>query len=257
VARLGSFAQVNVSYDGAGEDYAAVRGFDGTRAAETAIGLLTRGGIRVGVNVVLTRLTLPRLGDTLRRARALGAAEAQLLRYKPAGRAASLDYYARRLTPEQVDSFGETLSSLTVEHASEPRMSIRIDCSMVPFLSGSPAVYDHPESLVRAGVFGCEGGQALAAVKVDGRVAPCSFVPSTRLDAAGLVAGHEHDADLARWRAYPTSAPEPCASCAIAAVCKGGCKAVAAFVDGAYGPDPECPRVRAFRARPLGAEAAS
>ena len=39
--------------------------------------------------------------------------ELQLLRYKPAGRAASLDYLARRLTPAQCDALGETLRSLS------------------------------------------------------------------------------------------------------------------------------------------------
>ena len=46
-------------------------------------------GVRVGVNVVLTRESFPRLHETLARARGLGACEAQLLRYKPAGRAAT------------------------------------------------------------------------------------------------------------------------------------------------------------------------
>ena len=80
-------------------------------------------------------------------------------------------------------------------------------------------------------------------MKVDGRVAPCSFVAATGLTADGLVRGHEHDPDLARWRAFASHAPEPCASCAILAVCKGGCKVVSGFVDGEHGPDPECPRV--------------
>ncbi len=253
-ARLGSFAQVNVSYDGASEAYRDVRGFDGSRAAEGAIALLVQAGIRVGVNVVLTRATLPALPETLRRARALGASEAQLLRYKPAGRAAKLDYLTRRLTAEQVDGFAETLRALTLEHVASG-FSIRIDCAMVPFLAGDPALYVSPETLARAGVFGCEGGQALASVKVDGRVAPCSFVESTALDASALVRGHETDPDLARWRAYASNAAEPCASCAIASVCKGGCKAVSAFVDGVHGPDPECPRVRAHRARPAVAPA--
>ena len=247
VARLKSFAQVNVSYDGASEDYARVRGFDGARAAESAIALLVTSGIRVGVNVVLTRSTLDALPATLRRARAFGASEAQLLRYKPAGRAASLDYLARRLSPEQVACFGSTLRALTEEHAPTG-FSIRIDCSMVPFLAGDAALYAAPEALVRAGIFGCEGGQALASVKVDGRVAPCSFVESTALDASALVSGHEHDPELAAWRDFQAKAPEPCASCALAHVCKGGCKAVSRFVDGVHGPDPECPRVRAHRA---------
>jgi radical SAM protein with 4Fe4S-binding SPASM domain len=247
VARLTSFAQVNVSYDGAAEEYAQVRGFDGARAAEAAIALLAQSGIRVGVNVVLTRSTFHALPDTLRRARALGASEAQLLRYKPAGRAASLDYLTRRLSPEQVDGLGETLRSLSLEHAPAG-FSLRIDCSMVPFLSGDAALYAAPETLVRAGIFGCEGGQALAAVKVDGSVAPCSFVASTSLVAGDLTSGHALDADLARWRGFTASAPEPCRSCAMAQVCKGGCKAVSLFVDGVHGPDPECPRVRAHRA---------
>ncbi len=42
--RLRGFAQVNVSYDGGGEAYARVRGFDGAAAAEEAIGRLVRAG---------------------------------------------------------------------------------------------------------------------------------------------------------------------------------------------------------------------
>ena len=94
VAQLSHFAQVNVSYDGAAEDYVAVRGFDGAAAAESAIARLAEAGVTVGVNVVLTRATFPRLRDTLARAFAFGAKEAQLLRYKPAGRATNLDYLA-------------------------------------------------------------------------------------------------------------------------------------------------------------------
>ena len=149
VERLRSFAQVNISYDGGSEEYSQVRGFDGARAAESAVTLLAKAGIRVGVNVVLTRQTLPALAVTLRRARTLGAREAQLLRYKPAGRAATLDYLARRLSPAQVDAFGDTLRALTREHVREDAaesFSIRIDCSMVPFLSGDPALIPPPSS---------------------------------------------------------------------------------------------------------------
>src|SRR5262249_7177982 len=73
--KLRAFAQVNVSYDGAGDDYARVRGFDGARAAESAIARLAAAGIRVGVNIVLTRATFERLGATIARARSLGARE--------------------------------------------------------------------------------------------------------------------------------------------------------------------------------------
>ncbi len=247
IDRLRAFAQVNVSYDGAAGDYESVRGFDGARAAESAIGALAAAGMRVGVNVVLTRATFGRLASTLARARSLGACEAQLLRYKPAGRAASLDYLAQRLDAAQARSLGPTLRALVAELSPCGEFSIRIDCALVPFLSADDEIASDPAKLARFGVFGCEAGGALAAMTVDGVVAPCSFARPTSLRATDL-AKHGSDAELSRWRAYVAAPPDPCASCSIRAVCKGGCKVVASHLEGAHGPDPECPRVLAHRA---------
>jgi radical SAM protein with 4Fe4S-binding SPASM domain len=126
---------------------------------------------------------------------------------------------------------------------------------MVPFLSADRDLLADPSRLARAGIFGCEGGQALASVRVDGKVAPCSFTLPTRLMVDQLLRGHRHDADLARWRRDEARSSEPCTSCPIADVCKGGCQAVSTFVLGDHGPDPECPRVVDHRlaegARPL------
>ncbi|HEY3816044.1 MAG TPA: radical SAM protein [Polyangiaceae bacterium] len=244
--KLRGFAQVNVSYDGASETYARVRGFDGAGAAERAIERIARAGMRVGVNVVLTRESFPRVHETLARARELGACEAQLLRYKPAGRAASLDYLARRLTLDQARALGPTLRELSHTLCAEGDFHVRIDCALVAFLSADADLASDPARLTRFGVFGCEAGGALAAFTVDGRVSPCSFASATELRAIDL-ADHGGDAALARWRDYVGSPAEPCASCSLRSVCKGGCKVVAAHVDGAHGPDPECPRVVAFR----------
>jgi radical SAM protein with 4Fe4S-binding SPASM domain len=244
LARLAGFAQVNVSYDGDGATYASVRGFDGAAAAERAIARLAAAGVRVGVNVVLTRESFPRVAATLARAKALGACEAQLLRYKPAGRAASLDYLARRLTAEQARALGPTLRELARTLCDDGAFHVRIDCALVAFLSADAEIVREPERLTRLGVFGCEAGGALAAFTVDGRVAPCSFARATAL-AATDIAAHGSDPELARWRAHVAAPPEPCASCALRPVCKGGCKVVARFLGGAHGPDPECPRVLA------------
>lgn len=246
VARLRAFAQVNVSYDGAGETYASVRGFDGAAAAESAVRALASEGIRVGVNVVLTRTSFPRLAETLARARSLGASEAQLLRYKPAGRAASLDYFAQRLSPAQGRALGSTLRRLVDDLAAKgatPAFGLRIDCALVPFLSADTELAADPGVLTRFGVFGCEAAGALAAVDSAGRVSPCSFASPTALEARNLAGGYAEDPELARWRGYAGRPPEPCASCSLARVCKGGCKIVATFATGALGPDPECPRV--------------
>jgi len=248
IERLRAFAQVNVSYDGSSADYERVRGFDGAQSAEDAIGALARAGVRVGVNVVLTQATFGSLRATLLRARSLGAHEAQLLRYKPAGRAATIDYLANRLTPAQVDAVAPTLRALSAELSPSGEFPIRIDCAMVPFLSGDEDLYKRPGDLSRFGVFGCEAGGALAAATVHGKVSPCSFANPTDLDVTRLADGFASDPSLERWRAYVASPAEPCASCALRTVCKGGCKVVASFVDGAHGPDPECPRVRAHRA---------
>jgi radical SAM protein with 4Fe4S-binding SPASM domain len=248
--RLRAFDQVNVSYDGAGETYAQVRGFEGAKTAERAIERLAAAGVRVGVNVVLTRESFPRLPDTIARARALGACEAQLLRYKPAGRAASLDYLAQRLTVAQGRAFAGTLRALSQSLCEDGRFRLRIDCALVPFLSLDAEIARDPGRLARFGVFGCEAAGALAAVTASGHVAPCSFAPATHLRGVDLADGHADDEDLARWRAWVDAPAEPCASCPIRTVCKGGCKVVTSFVLGAHGPDPECPRVlEARRAR--------
>lgn len=243
---LRAFEQVNVSYDGAGDTYASVRGFDGSRAAEAAIERLARAGVRVGVNVVLTRDSFTRVEATLDRARSLGAVEAQLLRYKPAGRAATLDYIAQRLSPDQARGVGPLLRRLAAGVCADGAFHVRIDCALVAFLSADAEIARQPDRLARFGVFGCEAAGALAAFTVDGRVAPCSFAASTKLAAIDL-ASHAGDPDLAAWRRTVDDPAEPCASCSLRAVCKGGCKVVAGFLEGAHGPDPECPRVIAWR----------
>lgn len=236
IARLARFAQVNVSYDGPSDAYAAVRGFDGSESAESAIRALSERGVNVGVNVVLTRATFARVRETLERARALGANEAQLLRYKPAGRATTLDYRAKRLTPEQARSLGPLLRDL----AAADLMRVRIDCALVPFLSADPDLASRPDELARWGVFGCEAGSALAATRVDGRISPCSFASPSSLAARDIRRGWHDDATLREYRAFVESPPEPCASCSLRPICRGGCKIV-----GGFRPDPECPRVLA------------
>jgi radical SAM protein with 4Fe4S-binding SPASM domain len=238
---LRRFAQVNVSYDGQAEDYVAVRGFDGANAAESAIAELAAAGVTVGVNVVLTRATWGRIPATLRRAQALGAREAQLLRYKPAGRAKTLDYLARRLTADQAAELGPLLRQLAREL---PDLRVRIDCALVPFLSADPDLAAHPEELARWGVFGCEAGAALAATRVDGRISPCSFAEPSEVHARDIGrSGWADDPVLHAFRTFSEAPPEPCASCTLRAICKGGCKVVTGFTAGVMGPDPECPRV--------------
>ncbi|TAK26633.1 MAG: radical SAM protein [Myxococcaceae bacterium] len=228
---LRSFAQVNVSHDGVLGGYEAVRGFDGVAVAERAIATLRAHGVAVGVNHVLTRQNVDGLPATVDHVRSLGARELQLLRYKPAGRAASLDYLARRLTPAQCDALGETLRSLSPTLGEG--FSVRVDCALVPLVSGA---LPDAAMLERFGVFGCEAGGHLGSVRRDGSAGGCSFD-----DAPG-------DEGIAAFRAFVAAPPEPCASCSLRRVCRGGCKVVSRHLGHGFSSDPECPRVIAFHA---------
>lgn len=229
---LRDFAQVNVSHDGPGEGYSAVRGFDGKSLADKAISILVSAGVTVGVNHVLTRHNFDGLGEMCAHAERLGASELQLLRYKPAGRAATIEYLDRRLTRAQVECLASGLESLSQKHSA---LSLRVDCAMVPLLSG---VIGDADLLARFGVFGCEAGRHLGAIDAQGRRQGCSFDTSARAPEV-----------LSAWAVSP---PEPCASCGLREVCRGGCRVVSEHLTGALGPDPECPRVLAWRARAKG-----
>jgi radical SAM protein with 4Fe4S-binding SPASM domain len=234
-AELGAFAQINVSHDGVDGRYLASRGFDGAAVAERAIAILGEAGIAVGVNVVLGRgLIGGPLLATAARVAALGAREIQLLRLKPAGRAASLDYLARRPSAEEWARLPEILRALE----GRGDLSIRIDCALVPFVG-----VESLDDLVALGIAGCEAGRLLSSVDVGGIVGACSVLPG------GAVAAREpgamrRDPTRVAARARPTLLGSPCRGCPIAPVCRGGCAVVAEHVAGDRdAPDPECPRV--------------
>jgi radical SAM protein with 4Fe4S-binding SPASM domain len=250
---LTGFAQINVSHDGVGEAYEAVRGFDGKAHAERAIRLLREAGIPTGVNVVLTSTSLASLLATADHAADLGAGEIQLLRYKPAGRADSATYDALRLTPDQVACLWPSIAAII----EKKRLRVRIDCAMVPLLSASllAAVSDAPATLFALGVFGCEAAQHLGAMRVDGTLAGCSFFSlapperpiALRRSAGDVAAAWDEGPDLTAIRAYHAAPDAPCRTCPLFSVCRGGCQIVSRR-QGPFAPDPECPRVLAHRA---------
>lgn len=240
---LRAFAQINVSYDGVGEAYEAVRGWDGRSAAERAIRILSEVGIPVGANTVITRQSFSSLEKTAGFLASLGVRELQLLRYKPAGRAASLDYFTRRLGPEQVSELHATIGRIV----RQGELSVRIDCALVPLLSEQIANSEQARALERFGVFGCEAGRHLTASRNDGRIAPCSFAEAADSDVRSIETSWDSDPALESFRAYHSKPDEPCASCPLRRVCRGGCQVVSHHLGGGFGPDPECPRVRKAR----------
>lgn len=239
---LRAFDQINVSYDGQGEDYQAVRGWDGARVAERAMRLLREAGVSFGVNMVLTRQSFDGAERAIERAASLGAIEVQLLRFKPAGRATGLAYLDARLTQAQIAQLYPMLDRLV----AKGQISVRIDCAMVPFLAAHVA---DGALLARLGIFGCEAAHHLAAITIDGAISPCSFSPpstATLARAQDVEAAWVSDGELSAIRNHSLSPPEPCRSCSLRSACRGGCRVVAAHAGDASAPDPECPRVIAL-----------
>lgn len=248
LSALQAFAQINVSHDGVGGGYAAVRGFDGERAAERAIELLVRAGIAVGVNVVVTRESFAHLLETARHIADLGAGELQLLRFKPRGRAARLEYLDKRLAPAQL----KELWAIIREIVQEKRLSVRIDCALVPLLSEDLSRLSDPgKTLAALGVFGCEAARHLGAVDTHGHAMPCSFATASEMPDEDLENAWVRDDELEKFRTYHAAPDEPCRSCPLFAVCRGGCQVVSRHAGGVFGPDPECPQVRAYQGRNL------
>jgi radical SAM protein with 4Fe4S-binding SPASM domain len=240
-ARCGVFGQVNVSLDGVGETYRASRGYDGAEVALRALRMLVEAQVPCGINYVLSRPTWDGLEETAAHVAALGANEIEVLRFKPAGRGRAV-YEDFRLTPEQGASLFERLERLGRRHRG---LAIKVDCSLVPLVcAANPPL----ERLEQFAVFGCEAGNALAAVRANLDATPCSFIEARVGGVRDLVDGWEQSPELGRWRSHFEGPGEPCASCPYRTVCKGGCRVVSGHVAGdPFAPDPECPRVIAYR----------
>lgn len=236
------FGQINVSVDGVGETYAAVRGFDGFAKADRALLRLRRETRHVGINCVVARQNFDQLGALFAYARRRRLSEIELLRMKPAGRGAAA-YSLLRCSDEQHRALLPTALRLARRH----RVRVRLDCSYTPMVA-----HHRPDPrLVRwLAVYGCAGGDLLVGAKAHGKLSACSFAAPPQSGPTVDRLGEYWQAEGAfgafrRWRENR----EPCKSCDYLALCRGGCRAVSSHVVGDEGaPDPECPRVMAWAA---------
>jgi radical SAM protein with 4Fe4S-binding SPASM domain len=241
-ARCRVFGQINVSLDGVGPVYAAVRGFDGFEKADRGLRQLIEAGNRPGINCVVTRQNIESLEDVVRYADKLGLSEVEFLRFKPTGRGKA-QYAAASVEPVAHQRFLRRLKRWMEEY----KVPLKVDCSFVPFLCD---LDPDPELLDRFGVHGCEAGNVLAAVQPEGTYSACSFVAEPAGQAADMQKEWEAAPQLAAFRAYTDNPPAPCASCRYLQTCRGGCHVVSEHLTGdRFAPDPECPRVIAYRQR--------
>lgn len=236
-AKCRIFGQVNVSINGVDNINGAGQGPGALPERVRAVDLLLEAGVTVGLNCVVTRQNFDQLAGVLSFVGKRGLADVEFLRLKPSGRG-KLNYFERRLTPEQNREFYPTIRRLSLQY----EVPAKIDCSFVPMFC-----WHRPDKMMmeQFSVYGCEAGNVLLGVRSDGRFAGCSFLSGEEniFELPKLWNGSEH---LARLRNWIDQAPEPCQSCDYLDICKGGCRAVAGFVAGdTFATDPECPFVDA------------
>ncbi len=231
------FGQINVSIDGLGRDYEAVRGFDGFARADHALREIRARTSKVGINVVVTRHNFDKLDQLFAYARKRRLNEVELLRFKPAGRGIQA-FAAMTCSQEQHRAFLPTV----LKGARKHRLRVRVDCSYMPMLAHhQPST----ELLASLAVYGCTGGDFLIGAKAGGQVSACSFAaPPSQGPSVHELAEYWQKEDafgaFRNWR----DAAEPCKSCSYHHLCRGGCKVVSRLLLGDESlPDPECPRV--------------
>jgi radical SAM protein with 4Fe4S-binding SPASM domain len=235
------FGQINVSIDGVGEDYAAVRGFDGFERADRAVVALRRATRHVGINCVLTHKSFDGLGRVFAYAKRRKLREVELLRFKPSGRGIKT-YAELRCSDEQHRALVPTVLGLARKH----RLRVRLDCSYTPMVTHHRVA---PEVMRWLAIYGCAGGDLLVGAKASGMLTPCSFAAPVETRVDGIGDYWERDDAFGPFRRWREAAQEPCRSCDYLALCRGGCRVVSAHVSGdPAAPDPECPRVMAWRA---------
>jgi Fe-coproporphyrin III synthase len=178
------FQSVTVSLDGTcRETYAAIRGLDAFDKVCEGIRAVAAAGLPVGLRVTLQRTNYRELPRFVTLARELGASQVSFLPVDVSNPHAFARNervsYEPALRGDDVPLLDELLEALQAEHAEDFRSG---------FIAESPA------KLRRIGEYfaalrgqcefppvRCNAPEFSAVVDVDGRVAPCFFIPAPRL----------------------------------------------------------------------------
>jgi MoaA/NifB/PqqE/SkfB family radical SAM enzyme len=178
------FDSITVSVDGArASTYAAIRGVDAFDKVCEGIRAVAGAGVPTSVRVTLQRRNYLELLELVALARALGAAQVSFL----AVDVGNAHAFARRddaplelaLRADDIPALDRLLDDLVVTHSTD---------FYTRFVAESPAklrrIRDYFAALCGLGAFPsvrCNAPEFSAVVDVDGRVAPCFFIPAAPL----------------------------------------------------------------------------
>jgi len=203
-----------------------------------AIKKLIAVDVAVEAHVVPMRVNYDELGIIAELLASLGVLRISWLRFVPQGRG----WHNRKslqLDKGYLSQLGEIRRGLA---QSLPQVNVRM---------GSPFNVLCPENPVR-----CEAGRSILTIRPDGSIAPCdAFKRFITADPFGSLLLHplkrvwkdSYTLNAIR-RLHSEHYKSTCASCKFYEVCKSGCLAQKAIVEGklSNGPDPEC-LLRGFR----------
>jgi Fe-coproporphyrin III synthase len=212
------FQSITVSLDGTcAETYAAIRGLDAFDKVCEGVRAAVAAGASVGLRVTLQRANFRELPRFVTLARELGACQVSFLAVdvsNPHAFARVEDFsHELALRTEDLPEFDELLDGLEREHAEDFRRR---------FIAESPLkmrnLRTYFAALQKQGRFPpvrCNAPEFSAVVGVDGRLAPCFFIPGTgqTVGGAGLAAALDNEAMVELRRAIRAGERRECERC--------------------------------------------
>ncbi len=204
-----------------------------------AIACARQSGIRWGLNILVTRQNLNELESLLQFAQQQGAWSVNLLRPKAAQD--DPDWLAAQATDPAEN---RSLQRLLQRWQRKALFLLTTDSSFAFLRRGA---LRHWQS---AGVQGCGAGRQILSIGTDGRVAPCSHLPTLAETADSFMAVWHQSATLERFRMLETTLQGQCGTCELKSVCRG-CRAIVLALTGSFeGEDPGCPKHRPISSWP-------
>lgn len=123
--------------------------------------------LKIGVNILVTRTTLPLLPETIRFVLDQGISEVNFLQPKPV---INLDKWFSTNKLHNKDLRGLKFSLINLKN-KYPELRFFVDCSLTHLMDNLPK-----KSLLEKGVFGCTAGRRFVTILSNGKVYPCSFL---------------------------------------------------------------------------------
>jgi radical SAM protein with 4Fe4S-binding SPASM domain len=220
---------ITVSLDGAhSETHDTLRRYPGLfDLAVAAIRTLIQHHHRVGISFTPSLLNYQEASVVVHLAQLLGAESVCLSQYIPTGRGTR----GLMLSPALLGNLARDVLKLQVDYAKRLRIHCH-DCHVALLLPSEQ----------REAYKGCGAGTATAAIRADGTVTPCIFMPNRagNLQTATFREIWDHAPALVALRDREQLAEGNCGSCRYKLVC-GGCRAAAMAIHGnPMAGDPSC-----------------